>query len=318
MIPLLLVCWAAAPAWPVAERVPLPLGERYKEVTGTGLAFDHRGEKVALSLNSSPQDGLLQEVWDLRTLKAVPLAVAPKYGRIRQVLATRKGEWIALCDSAVIRCDRDGKEIGLFLLARHDSAGVAALDREEKNLLIYNHGLFMKYAIASGNRVSRVSYPVRNCEHLCPGPRFAVVREHQDVELRDAQTGKLLHSFEDHPGRVYAARLTADEKTLVTVWSRRRDAQSEVGVEVWDVATSRPTRRFTTTGSYPIVALSPAGDLIALGTNDSLRLFAIPSGEQLQVLGKQRPYRLEFSPDGRYLAALGPGLNVWRLRDRPH
>jgi WD40 repeat protein len=236
---------------------------------------------------------------------------------IRRLLPTRRGEWIGVGSLGVARWEARGRCRGHFEWEQPQELLQATLDAEGKQISCYYDRRCLTYAIETGKEISRREFDLRRSFEVQPGGRALAVCEHQDAELRDPRTGKLLHGFDDHPGRVYRVGLSADQQTLVVVWRRDSQSRERTGVSVWDVATGKCRYTFFPRSSETVCAIAPAGDLVAINEGSYVGLYSIPSGEPLYGWPCDARHRLEFSPDGRYLAALGQNLAVWRLRDHP-
>ena len=85
---------------------------------------------------------------------------------------------------------------------------------------------------------------------------------------------------------------------------------------------SHPTiLTFSPDETVTALAISPAGSLLAAGTNRGrLVVWSLPSGiKRLETIGSRRIEDLAFSPDGRLLAAASvrPGLRIWHMDETP-
>jgi len=80
----------------------------------------------------------------------------------------------------------------------------------------------------------------------------------------------------------------------------------DIGLRLWDLATSRELRRFNTPGGdIRAVVISPDGKTLAAGAHDTILLWELASGkERARFQGHQEwVWSLAFSPSGRLLAS---------------
>jgi WD40 repeat protein len=147
------------------------------------------------------------------------------------------------------------------------------------------------------------------------GLRLVASPNHQDVDLWDVRTGKLVRSLLDHRGGVQALSFSRDDGLLAVGCFRTTDDYEYVSeVWLWDVPGGQRKRTILlgNLGCHG-VALSPSGDLLAVaGSLDlrgapEIRLFATSSGDELARLRLSVELHgispLAFRPDGQMLAA---------------
>jgi WD40 repeat protein len=121
------------------------------------------------------------------------------------------------------------------------------------------------------------------------------------AEVLDARTGarKLTASQGDD---VWAVALSPDGKLLAVAGGDKR-----LPVVLWDVQTVQVLRKFSGIKNAGSVAFSSDSRVLAVGSqeDENIKLFNTATGELLQTLSKSgsRFSQLEFSPDGRLLAA---------------
>jgi WD40 repeat protein len=155
--------------------------------------------------------------------------------------------------------------------------------------------------------------------------RLAAAPNHQDVDLWDVGTGKLVRSLLDHRGRAQALSFSRDDRLLAVGCSGAVGrARYESEVWLWDVAGGLHKRTIPLGNLFcRCVELSPAGDLLAVGGSydvhgaAELRLFETATGREvarasLPPGARQSITNLTFSPNGRLLAA-GCGDRAVRL-----
>jgi WD40 repeat protein len=137
--------------------------------------------------------------------------------------------------------------------------------------------------------------------------RFVAWPNHQDVDLLDATTGKLLRSLLDHRGAVRRLALTADDRVLVAGSVVVRQKRRLTELRLWDLRAGR-LRKVIDLGEGDIqaLAIAPDGGLVAVavrsGRQASLQLFDA-AGKEVAVREVQAIHALAFSPDGKSLAA---------------
>jgi WD40 repeat protein/tetratricopeptide (TPR) repeat protein len=105
------------------------------------------------------------------------------------------------------------------------------------------------------------------------------------VKLWDTTTGRLLHKLPRLPSPIQSIAFSPDGRLLAT----GQFGPTSQPVQIWDLAT--------------LQAFAPADEA-------TLRVFA-PADDELG----QAAYGLAFSPDGKFLAACGNGLTLWRVAE---
>jgi WD40 repeat protein len=151
------------------------------------------------------------------------------------------------------------------------------------------------------------------CSILGHDLRLVAAPNHQDVDLWDVRSGKLVRSLLDHRGMVEALAFSRDDRLLAVACSRRTD-EDDYSSEIWLWDVKRGVRkRIIPLGNLysHCLVLSPRGDLLVVaGRLDvhgaaQLRLFAISNGRELARLRPPVKAILSpvFSPDEKFLAA---------------
>ena len=169
------------------------------------------------------------------------------------------------------------------------------------------------------------SWPVNTVAFSPDGKILATGREHGEqgtrrehaVKLWDVASGKLLHTFV--ASSIRALAFSPDGKLLTGVGSGST-------IFVWDVATGKVARKIYGQTEYvTVVAFSPDGKTLAIGSLDSsIRLWNVADGKAGRVFTVAEPKKrasldfnaahdIEFSPDGKTLAAAYFHGNVVRL-----
>jgi WD40 repeat protein len=154
--------------------------------------------------------------------------------------------------------------------------------------------------------------------------RLAAVPEYQDVDLWD-DTGKLVRCLPDHPGSVGSLSFSANDRLLaVTCTGMTEDGDYFGHVSLWDVPRGRRLKAIALGNLFcRNVALSPSGDLLAVGGSldldgpAELRLFETATGRELARLQPPRVtwlLNLTFRTDGKMLAASCDGtVRLWTV-----
>jgi WD40 repeat protein len=190
------------------------------------------------------------------------------------------------------------------------------------------HGALI-WDAAGGEEVSSCSWKVRGWGSVPSHDlRLVAVPNHQDVDLRDARTGKLVRSLLDHRGRVDRVAFSGDDRLLAVAYSRFEDGAYPAGLCLWDVASGKLLRE-TDLDDFPChhIDFSPVGGVVALGGTagfhgpEEIRLFDAEKGGELARLRLPPRERLEtmrFSPDGKVFAVAfrGGAVRLWDVSPR--
>lgn len=142
-----------------------------------------------------------------------------------------------------------------------------------------------------------------------PDGRFLANSSHNfTVELRDAATGELIHSLDDHRGTVYDLAFASDSSLLAT-------ASEDGFVRVWRTDTfEQVAKLMNRIDGVTAVAFSSDGRFLVSGTLlGAVDLWDTANWELLHSIKgeKNRFSRLAFSPDGSLLAA---GVNQGHIQ----
>src|SRR5581483_7602309 len=112
-----------------------------------------------------------------------------------------------------------------------------------------------------------------------------------------------------HADYLSSIRFAPDGKTLISMGID--------GVRVWNSATGKPVRHFGAGVMPAFIALSSDGRRIALsrwhaGTGGPVEIWDVATGKLIHKMGDRHYRQIDFSPDGRQLAALAgdfsPGM----------
>lgn len=122
-------------------------------------------------------------------------------------------------------------------------------------------------------------------------------------------------------GRVFGGALTADRRTVATVSEAGRE-QSQI--QLWNALTGEKTGPAFASGDVAHVAFSPDGKTLAgvVARDGTVRVWDATTGALRWSMSLPRPMQvtwvgIEFSPDGRFLAARNSyALQIWDLAAR--
>jgi WD40 repeat protein len=124
------------------------------------------------------------------------------------------------------------------------------------------------------------------------------------VDIRDAETGESLLSFQGHDVDVNGVAFSADGSMLATTGD-------DGALKVWDSETGDPLADLRGPVSPALgPSFSPDGSLVAAAWpfDDEVRVFDVATGDLVHLLGLPGPFTTSFSPDGKRLgiAIAGP------------
>jgi WD40 repeat protein len=213
------------------------------------------------------------------------------------------------------------------------AAGAAAapgglhFSADGKRVGVCGHRLSLVWEAATGREIARHERTIGDPGSILSHDlRLVAAPNHQDVDLWDVGTGKLVRSLLDHRGKVCSLSLSRDDRLLAVGCYRTTDDDEYVGeVRVWDV--TRGKKKLAIGLGELVcrgVALAPAGDVLAvagsLGLHGpaELRVFDLSFGGELARL-RPRGVRwigsLTFRPDGRMLAAAcDNAVRLWTVQ----
>ena len=143
-----------------------------------------------------------------------------------------------------------------------------------------------------------------------------------EINIWRISDGQRLHSLigSNEPwSRTTVLAFTPDGQTLGAFAVYPTIEETKLNqVSVWNVVNGK--KRYILTGKYTGAAISPDGQLLALGSIDKpLMLYRLSDGTLLRQLEPTTTYssHLNFSPDGKLLAYIsrGVGIPVYRMAD---
>lgn len=160
------------------------------------------------------------------------------------------------------------------------------------------------------------AFAVTDAAYSPDGTLAATTSWDKNIHLYDFLRGTRLGVFSGHTGAVAGVLFTPDGKTLIS-------GSMDKTVKFWDVATRKEIGQIPAQSPVPLyaIALSPDGNLLATGTGaypsaqGAVRLFDMKNKKLLATLKHAgTPWALDFSPDGKWLAA-GDSVGDVRIWD---
>ena len=143
-----------------------------------------------------------------------------------------------------------------------------------------------------------------------------------EINIWRISDGQRLHSLtgsQEPWSSTLVLAFTKDGQTLVALSVYPSISETKFNsLSVWKVASGE--KRYTLTGKYTCAAISPDGQLLALGSrNEPLTLHRISDGTRVRQLRENTDpcFALNFSPDGKLVAYIsrGLGIPVYRVAD---
>jgi WD40 repeat protein len=143
-----------------------------------------------------------------------------------------------------------------------------------------------------------------------PDGRTLAIRSGERIRLREASTGRWLHSFRNLGRRLRDVNFSPGGRSLVS-------ASRDGFVSVWNLGTGRETLRLGEFWSPRSVAFSREGDRILGGSSEgTLWVWDAATGRVLQRLESDTPIRdAGFSPDGWRIVSGGDegAVTIWKV-----
>jgi WD40 repeat protein len=321
---LVAVIFGAGPPRSLLAPIDLPMPGR---IICDCLALSPDGKRLAV----------LDTVWDIEARKVVgrwPITHMP--GRIaftpdsKRLLTVDSERWAERdCTGKTVRDltfragfrwwtpppSTDGKTMavvghigGLLAIARHD----AATGKE--------------VSLATIRSFSRDSHQAR----LGPTGKLFAHPDHQDIDLYDTATGKVVRSLLDHPGRVWGVAFSGDERLLASGGYHLPDGKTPLGaVVLWDAVRGKRLRTITLGRmACRFVALSACGKVVAAAgrvgnehhADGETRVFDAATGGELARVawpaGVLYPTTPALGADGALLAvafSIPDVVRLWKI-----
>jgi WD40 repeat protein len=291
------------------------------------------------SFTFSPDSALLAvvvlarriELWDVATQRIVERSFAPAATELGRPVFSPDGRWLAA---------PDGDDILLWETALGGEPRRLQGHNDHVNCLAFAGSEPSLFSGGSDNRLLQWDLQSGQPERSLEGLRTDVMAlatspdgsllisgsqsveydqqgenpayEHKPIRIWQADTGELLRGFDyadvislefGPEGEWIAAQLTIDPGLI-------------------DVQTGHHLQSLPNEGSPFVtnVAVHPSGRLLALGVGQEILMWDVAAGQEvLRLTGNQNQvYRVEFSPDGRYLAASGVDgvARVWEVEGK--
>jgi WD40 repeat protein/DNA-binding SARP family transcriptional activator len=123
------------------------------------------------------------------------------------------------------------------------------------------------------------------------------------VEVREVETGAQVATLREHTGSILGVAFDQDGEHFAT-------ASADTTAIIWDTDTFEPIHRLEThTSDVFAIEFDPArAEVATAGGDSSVRIWDVETGALRLTLPAQAAVSdLEYSPDGRYLAAVSPG-----------
>jgi WD40 repeat protein len=146
-----------------------------------------------------------------------------------------------------------------------------------------------------------------------PNGKYIAASRAQAVEIRDADSGKLLRTLIGHTDMVYSVEFSPNGRLLVA-------GSGDKSVRLWDATTGKTLRRLRGhRSSVNSVAFSPDGNQIVSGSDDnSIRVWDARTGsDTLTLVGHEgEVVAVVFSPCGKWIASGSSDetVRVWDAR----
>ncbi len=173
-------------------------------------------------------------------------------------------------------------------------------------------------AIARLGTASRMRTAAVYSLAFSPDGKTVAAATRDGVQLWDAVTGKELQKLQaTEQGQrvpIYLAAFLPDSKTLAT------GSKGLSPVRLWDAATGKELVQFVADQTFDssCLALASDGKTLAAGSySDDILLWDVSRGVEILKLKQRGARAIAFSPDGKTLASLGPGIGAIRLWELP-
>jgi serine/threonine protein kinase/WD40 repeat protein len=293
--------------------------ERPEAATVTSAAFSVDGKQLAVSCTARGESSPRVQMWDVskRQLRhrSLPIPLGLNNG---PMIFSPDGELLAVTpdDQGVIVFDLgDGRPRALF---RSDSVHDVAFTPDSHFVIFTTiSGLVIIGDVTGRTGVPLLQLPgggrAGNVLALTPDGRSLVTAGRDGASLRELTVPEKL-VLAGHGGGVPTVAISPDG-TLLASGSKDRT------VVFWDTATGRRLRTLPPFREFvQAVAFSPNGRWLVTGNwGSGIKVWDVTTLRQVAApahrLGPDI-FAVQFSGDGKYLAATGNGFQVWRLQPK--
>jgi WD40 repeat protein len=309
--------------WDVATGKELARYEGHQDGS-TCVALSRDGK----TLVAGAEDSCLR-VWDVAEGKE-RFAEHGHRGRVFNVAFAADGKTVLSAgrDNVIRVWDRVTQKERSHFGAAADRFGLIAFAADGKTVATARHDdeTIQIWDTSTGKIAHSLEHKQYGIFGLSFGPQgktLAAISDEEIVRLWDVGAGKLTREFKPEN-----AQRTGSGSVAMSGDGRRLAVLGPSNASLWDVAAGKELRRISTDEEgmpwFRIVLSSDGSILAALGRDNSLTLFSANSGKLLHkfgMLGLVRdeammvPESVAFSPDSRYVAAIGPDSNfhVWEI-----
>jgi WD40 repeat protein len=165
-------------------------------------------------------------------------------------------------------------------------------------------GAIVLWEVATGRMVRKLQGArgtIWSLDYAPGGDRLAVAGEDAKVRIWSPADGRLLHTLAGHERNIWEVRFSPDGRRLAS-------GSFDATARLWDVATGAALATLTDHEEAVVgLAWSPDGRRLATGGDDStIVLRRASDGKAVRRLDLgNHVYKLDFSPDSRWLASAG-------------
>ncbi|MGH7869757.1 MAG: WD40 repeat domain-containing protein, partial [Candidatus Dormibacteraceae bacterium] len=269
----------------------------------------------------SASNGVVVQIWDLAAEQSVVIR-EPRLANLFALNFSDDGEYLScLSDNGGRIYSRAGWQAVADVRDTYDFNGPKGV-----GVAFAPEGTVVAWPVIFQNSIRLLDWTRNDDLALLKEPRRA-------EQVAFAVGGKFLLTSGGRQARLY--QLNTPEKLTLTghhggvtgiAFSPNNSHLASVGkdktVKIWDLATCQVVWANELPGQGSTIAYSPDGDLLATGVRaiNSVLLWDARTGRRLSQL-ETAPggdvWSVRFSPDGRYLAAVGDdGVRVWALKAR--